>query len=56
MFQTYQICEVTVTLPSLGTITTVGFGNQIKHGDGCRVQLYAAQPERRSGIPFEWFR
>ncbi len=55
MSKTYKICEVTVTIPSLGTATTDGFGNQIKHGDECRVQLYAALPDRRPGMPFEGF-
>lgn len=55
MSLTYQICEVTVTLPSLGTITTDGPGNQIKHGDKCRVDLYAVKPEWRSGSSFEGF-
>lgn len=52
---TYQICEVTVTLPSLGSITTDGPGNQIKHGDKCRVDLYAVKPDWRSGSHFEGF-
>ncbi|RTM82431.1 hypothetical protein [Enterobacter hormaechei] len=55
MSQTYQICEVTVTLPSLGTITTDGPGNQIKHGDKCRVHLYAVKPDWHSGTIFEGF-
>lgn len=55
MSNTYQICEVTVTLPSLGTITTDVSGNQIKHGDKCRVYLYAVQPDWRSGGTFEGF-
>lgn len=55
MSNTYQICEVTVTLPSLGTITTDVSGNQIKHGDKCRVCLYAVQPDWRSGRTFEGF-
>lgn len=55
MSQTYQICEVTVTLPSLGTITTDGPGNQVKHGDQCRVYLYAVKPDWRSGSTFEGF-
>lgn len=55
MSQTYQICEVMVTLPSLGTITTDGPGNQIKHGDKCRVHLYAVKPDWRSGGIFEGF-
>lgn len=55
MSLTYQICEVTVTLPSLGTITTDGLGNQIKHGDKCRVDLYAVKPDWRSGSSFEGF-
>lgn len=55
MHNTYQICEVTVTLPSLGTITTDGAGNQIKHGDKCRVCFYAVQPDWRSGGTFEGF-
>ncbi|CAH6661261.1 phage tail tip fiber protein [Pseudocitrobacter vendiensis] len=55
MSNTYQICEVTVTLPSLGTITTDISGNQIKHGDKCRVYLYAVQPDWRSGGTFEGF-
>ncbi|EFN8837699.1 hypothetical protein D6914_09865 [Escherichia coli] len=55
MSQTYQICEVVVTLPSLGTITTDGPGNQIKHGDKCRVHLYAVKPDWRSGGTFEGF-
>jgi len=55
MSLTYQICEVTVTLPSLGTITTDGPGNQIKHGDKCRVDLYAVKPDWRSGSSFEGF-
>ncbi|EOZ7481138.1 DUF1983 domain-containing protein [Enterobacter hormaechei] len=55
MSQTYQICEATVTLPSLGTITTDGPGNQIKHGDKCRVHLYAVKPDWHSGTIFEGF-
>lgn len=55
MSQTYQICEVTVTLPSLGTINTDGPGNQIKHGDKCRVHLYAVKPDWHSGTIFEGF-
>lgn len=55
MSQTYQICEVTVTLPSLGTITTDGSGNQIKHGDKCRVHLYAVKPDRHPGTIFDGF-
>ncbi|WP_286931917.1 hypothetical protein [Leclercia sp. UBA5958] len=55
MSLTYKIREVTVTLPSLGTITTDGPGNQIKHGDKCRVGLYAVEPEWRSGSIFEGF-
>lgn len=55
MSLTYQICEVTVTLPSLGTITTDGPGNKIKHGDKCRVDLYAVKPDWRSGSSFEGF-
>lgn len=51
----YQICEITVTLPSLGTITTDGPGNQIKRGDKCRVDLYAVKPDWRSGSSFEGF-
>lgn len=55
MSQTYQICEVTVTLPSLGTITTDGPGNQIKHGDKFRVHLYAVKPDWCCGGIFEGF-
>ena len=55
MPNTYQICEVTVTLPSLGTITTDGAGNQIKRGDKCRVHLYAVGRDWRSGSIFEGF-
>lgn len=55
MSNTHQICEVKVTLPSLGTITTDGSGNQIKHGDKCCVHLYAVKPEWRSGGAFEGF-
>ncbi|EPT7056346.1 hypothetical protein ACVR2G_004307 [Cronobacter sakazakii] len=55
MSLTYQICEVTVTLPSLGAITNDGPGNQIKHGDKCRVDLYAVKPDWRSGSSFEGF-
>lgn len=55
MSLTYQICEVTVTLPSLGTITTDGPGNQIKHGDKCRVDLYAVKPDWRAGSTFQGF-
>lgn len=55
MSQTYQVCEVTVTLPSLGTITTDGAGNRIEHGDKCRVHLYAVKPDWRSGTIFEGF-
>lgn len=55
MSLTYQICEVTVTLPSLGTITTDGHSNQNKHGDKCRVDLYAVKPDWRSGSSFEGF-
>lgn len=55
MSQTYQICEVLVTLPPLGTITTDGYGNKIKHGDKCHVHLYAVKPDWRSGSTFEGF-
>ena len=55
MSQTYQVCEVTVTLPSLGTITTDGAGNRIKHGDKRRVHLYAVKPDWHSGTIFEGF-
>ncbi|EOV9557456.1 hypothetical protein ACN5LW_002512 [Cronobacter turicensis] len=55
MSLTYQICEVTVTLPSLGAITTDGPGNQIKHGDKCRMDLYAVKSDWRSGSSFEGF-
>ncbi|EPF0313374.1 phage tail tip fiber protein [Enterobacter chuandaensis] len=55
MSQTYQVCEVTVTLPSLGTITTDSAGNRIEHGDKCRVHLYAVKPDWRSGTIFEGF-
>lgn len=55
MSKTYNICEVTVTIPSLGTITTDGAGNQIKRGDKCRVHLYAVKPDWHSGTTFEGF-
>lgn len=55
MSQTYQVCEVIVTLPSLGTITTDGAGNRIEHGDKCRVHLYAVKPDWHSGTIFEGF-
>lgn len=55
MSQTYKIREVTVTLPSLGTITTDGAGNKVKSGDKCRVQLYAVKPDTLSGIPFDGY-
>lgn len=55
MSQTYQVCEVTVTLPSLVTLTDDGAGNKIKHGYKCRVHLYAVKPEWRSGSTFEGF-
>ncbi|WP_240617909.1 MULTISPECIES: phage tail tip fiber protein [Enterobacter] len=55
MSQTYQVCEVTVTLPSLGTVTTDGAGNRIEHGDKCRVHLYAVKPDWHSGTIFEGF-
>ncbi|EMA1799350.1 DUF1983 domain-containing protein [Cronobacter turicensis] len=55
MSQTYQVCEVTVMLPSLGTLTTDSAGNNIKRGDKCRVQLYAAKPDTRAGIPFDGY-
>lgn len=55
MPNTYQICEVTVTLPPLSSITTDGCGNKIKHGDKCRVHLYAVKPDWRSGCIFDGF-
>lgn len=55
MSKTYNICEVTVTIPTLGTITTDGAGNQIKRGDKCRVHLYAIKPDWHSGTIFEGF-
>lgn len=55
MSQTYQVCEVTVTLPSLGTVTTDIAGNRIEHGDKCRVHLYAVKPDWHSGTIFEGF-
>lgn len=55
MSKTYNICEVTVTIPSLGTITTDGAGNQIKRGDKCRVHLYAVKPDWHSRAIFGGF-
>lgn len=49
MPKTYQICEVTVMLPPLGTTTTDGCGNKNKHSAKCRVHLYAVKPDWRSG-------
>ncbi|MEI9740423.1 DUF1983 domain-containing protein [Enterobacter kobei] len=55
MANTYNICEVTVTIPSLGTITTDGAGNKIKRGEKCRVHLYAVKPDWHSGTIFDGF-
>ncbi|VDZ82716.1 hypothetical protein U0026_09270 [Kluyvera intermedia] len=55
MPNTYQICEVTVTLPPLGSTTTDGCGNKIKHGDKRRVHLYAVKPDWCQGSTFEGF-
>lgn len=55
MSKTYNICEVTVTIASLGTITTDGAGNKIKRGEKCRVHLYAVKPDWHSGTIFEGF-
>lgn len=55
MSKTYNICEVTVTIPSLGTITTDGAGNQIERGDKCRVHLFAVKPDWHSRTIFEGF-
>lgn len=55
MSKTYNIREVTVTIASLGTITTDGAGNKIKRGEKCRVHLYAVKPDWHSGTIFEGF-
>lgn len=55
MSKTYNICEVTVTIPSLGTIATDGAGNKIKRGEKCRVHLYAVKPDWHSGTIFDGF-
>jgi|GEM_PF-1012107 len=56
MSNTYEICDVTVTLPALGSMFQDAVGNEGKRGEKCRVNLYAVNPERREkGSTFEGF-
>ena len=56
MSNTYEICDVTVTLPALGSVFRDAVGNEGKRGEKCRVNLYAVHPERREkGSTFEGF-
>ncbi|EKK4082775.1 hypothetical protein PNF79_003453 [Cronobacter dublinensis] len=45
MRQTYQICDVTVTLPALGSMICDSAGNEYKRGAICHVHLYALHPD-----------
>ena len=56
MSNTYEICDVTVTLPALGSVFRDSVGNEGKRGEKCRVNLYAVHPEwREKGATFEGF-
>ena len=56
MSNTYEICDVTVTLPALGSVFRDAVGNEGKRGEKCRVNLYAVHPEwREKGSTFEGF-
>jgi len=56
MSNTYQVAEVSVTLPAIGTVSRNDYGNVVKHNAECRVHLYAVHPEwREQGSAFKGF-
>ena len=56
MSNTYQVTEVTVTLPALGSVIRDSRGNEGKRGAKCRVHLFAVHPDwREKGATFEGY-
>jgi len=56
MSNTYQVAEVSVTLPAIGTVSRDDYGNVVKRGAKCRVHLYAVHPDwRDQGSVFDGF-
>lgn len=56
MSNTYQVTEVTVTLPALGSVIRDSRGNEGKLGAKCRVHLFAVHPDwREKGATFEGY-
>lgn len=54
MSNTYEICDVTVTLPALGSVISDSAGNEGYRGEKCRVNLYAVHPNwREKGSTFD---
>lgn len=54
MSNTYEICDVTVTLPALGSVISDSAGNEGHRGEKCRVNLYAVHPNwREKGSTFD---
>ncbi|WP_313123840.1 DUF1983 domain-containing protein [Pseudescherichia sp.] len=56
MSNTYQVAEVSVTLPAIGTVSRDDYGNEVKCGAKCRVHLHAVHPDwRKQGSVFDGF-
>lgn len=56
MSNTYQVAEVSVTLPAIGTVSRDDYGNVVKRGAKYRVHLYAVHPDwREQGSVFDGF-